>query len=163
MADFTEIYDLYADKVYHYLLGLSRDRHRAEELTQETFLKALQNIEQYEGRSSFYTWLCRIVKNLFLNEEKKRKRSVSWTGEGTEQEAIFPDYTLIDRETLLYIHKALHQLKEPYREVFSLKIFGELKYREIADIFGKTESWAKVTFFRAKERIVKEMEEKGWL
>lgn len=164
-ADFSKLYDDYADKVYRYLLGLSRDRHRAAELTQETFFRALQSLHQYQGHSSFYTWLCRIGKNLFLDEEKKRKRvqqplSGQETADQTERP---PEHALLERERLLSVHKALHKLKDPYREVFSLKIFGELKYREIAELFDKSESWAKVTYFRAKEQIVKEMEAEGWL
>ena len=108
-----------------------------------------------------YTWLCQIGRNAYYNERKKRKHTqpqpqVELTG--TEDSENFID-RLIEKEQAMLLHEALHRLPEPYREVFTLKIFGELKYKEIAAIFGKSEVWGKVTFYRAKERLIHEMEE----
>lgn len=165
MDTFSELYNRYAKRVYQYLLSLTKDSAYAEELTQETFYRAFRHLGKFRGESSLYTWLCRIGKNLFLSEQRKHRRIVQPdpTHPLAEGEEPFPMEMLLDKQTVLSVHKALHTLEEPYREVFSLRIFGELKFREIAEIFGKTENWAKVTFFRAKERIIKEMEARGWI
>lgn len=161
MTEFKEVYELYETQVYRYILTLCNDAHMAEELTQETFYRAYLNIKNFEGKCSLYTWLCQIARNILINYRKKKSN---------QTQELNPDHCigvesieklLIEKEQALQIHKALHRLSEPYKEVFTLKIFGELSYREIADIFGKTESWAKVTCYRAKGQIIKEMEEKG--
>lgn len=162
MAKFSDIYDEYAERVYRYMLVLSQDEHEAEELTQEVFYRAFIHIDRFEGHSSLFTWLCQIGKNHFLNNVKKKK-----IAKNTEKNLAVPapscmENSLIDHESAEAIRRALETLKDPYREVFSLKIFGELKYKEIADILGKTESWAKVTFYRAKEQIVRMMEDSQW-
>lgn len=160
MTKFDEIYNLYEIQVYRYLLTLCQDEHMAEELTQETFYRAYLNLKNFQGKSSLYTWLCQIARNILINYKKKKSNQ--------EQELKLDAYInvdsieelLIEKEQALQIHKVLHRLNEPYKEVFMLKIFGELSYKEIAEIFGKTESWAKVTCYRAKGQIIKEMEEK---
>jgi RNA polymerase sigma factor, sigma-70 family len=158
MAKFPDIYDIYAKKVYHYLLSLTRNEHLAEELTQETFYKAFLHIHKFKEECSMYTWLCQIGRNAYYNECKKKKHICSdFNLPDAECDGSFTKQ-LAESEQAIMIHKALHFLPEPYKEVFTLKIFGELKYKDIAMIFGKTESWAKVTFYRAKERLIKEME-----
>lgn len=160
MKEFKEVYDLHEYQVYRYLLKLCRNEHLAEELTQETFYRAYLNIKNFQGKCSLYTWLCQIARNILINYQTNKSNQT--------QELYLDDYisvesieeSLIEKDQALQVHKALHQLKEPYKEVFTLKVFGELRYREIAEIFGKTESWAKVTYYRAKEQILKEMEEK---
>jgi RNA polymerase sigma-70 factor, ECF subfamily len=105
-----------------------------------------------------YTWLCQIGRNAYFNECKKRKHiNPQFDYTGMEDSENFID-KLIHKEQAVLVHKALHMLPEPYKEVFTLKIFGELKYKEIAAIFGKTEVWAKVNYYRAKERLIHEME-----
>lgn len=157
--EFKEVYDLHEKQLFRYLLTLCHDEHLAEDLTQETFYRAFLQIKNFKGKCSLYTWLCQIARNTLINY---RKQKVNQSCELKPDECIGMESIeemLINKNQAIQIHKALHHMKEPYKEVFSLKIFGELKYREIAEIFGKTESWAKVTFYRAKEHLLKEMEE----
>lgn len=168
--NFKDIYESYARKVYRYLLSLVGDVQTAEELTQETFYKALIHINSFKGDSSLFTWLCRIGRNLWYNQLRSQKHlsrnadvldvldSLDTLGSQSPVSENFLN-RLFDREQAILVHKVLHTLSEPYKEVFSLKVFGELKYKEIAEIFGKTESWAKVTYYRAKEQIVKKLRE----
>ncbi len=144
--------------MYHYLLSLSRDESLAEELTAETFYQAYLHIGQFRGECRIETWLCRIARNAYFKEQKKRKRHVPLEslGEAADGESLAD--RLSDKEKVLRVIKSLHVLKEPYKEVFSLRILGELSFREIAEVFGRTESWAKVTFYRAKEKIIRRME-----
>lgn len=154
MAKFSEIYDAYANKVYRYLLALTRDEHIAEELTQDTFYKALLHIHQFKEQCSIFTWLCQIGKNTYISWCKKQKTSIH----EVESEHDFVK-DIVNKEQTMKVHKLLHNLEEPYKEVFNLRVFGELKFREIGEIFDKSEVWAKITYYRAKAKIIEEMEE----
>lgn len=154
------------DAVYRYLLSLCRNREDAEDMTQEVFLRAMRAKGGFAGESSLYTWLCAIGKNLWLNRCRTFGREVR-DGDG-----LIPDMAadgesfedaLCEKDTALALHRILHSLDEPYKEVFSLRVFGQLAFADIARIFGKTESWARVTYHRAKNRIVDEMKEEGLL
>lgn len=156
MNDLNEIYRLYADDVYRYLLKCTGKEDAAEELTQETFLRAIRNIHTFRGETSVKAWLIVIAKNCYYNAMRS-----PWKYPQELDETIASDHTddhlfesFADRESAKRIHIALHRLQEPYKEVFSLRVFGELPFRDIADLFGKTESWAKVTFYRAKTQII---------
>lgn len=157
MKEFYEVYRDSAQKVYRFLLRLTGSADLAEELTAETFYQAYLHIDKFRGECAMDTWLCQIAKNAFYKEQGRRKRHVE---EMQAQALVSPDVyeRLEDRQTALTIHKLLHQLPEPYREVFSLRVFGELQFSEIAAVFGKSESWAKMTFYRAKARLIEEME-----
>jgi RNA polymerase sigma factor, sigma-70 family len=163
LNDFTDLYNEYAGPVRRFLLSLTHNEESAEELTQETLYRAFLQIDRFRAESSIYSWLCQIAKNLYLNERKKLSRrrpsTTAYLLEGVNGE----EWTqkLLLREQAMLVHQVLHSLPEPYKEVFTLKVFGELKFKDIANLFGKTESWAKMTFYRAKERIVKGMEEKS--
>ncbi|MDE6747099.1 MAG: sigma-70 family RNA polymerase sigma factor [Oscillospiraceae bacterium] len=158
-SDFDEIYRLYAKYVYRYLAGLSFSEQLAEELTAETFYHAVKNINSYRSEYSMPVWLKSIAKNLYIDYlRKKERQNVSIDGED------FPDgadavLILEDREQALNVHKALHTLDEPYKEVFSLRVFGELSYKEIGGLFGKSDGWARTVFFRAKEKIINKLNE----
>lgn len=157
MKEFSEIYRSSVQKVYRFLLGLTQDSVLAEELTQETFYQAYLHIGQFEGRCEIDSWLCQIAKNAYYKEAKRRSRFV--TQKSAEKYSAADDFQRIEnREQALLLHRLLHMMKEPYKEVFSLRVFGELTFKEIADIFGKSESWAKMTFYRAKARLVQQME-----
>lgn len=160
---FSDIYDEYAKQVLKFLIALSGDVHIAEELTQETFYKAFLHIHQFRGNCTMYAWLCQIAKNLYYNEYKRKKKYVKCEDSEeeirTEESYEFTE-KLANREQAMSVHKVLHTIPEPYKEVFSLRVFGELKFREIGDVFEKPEIWAKVTYYRARERIVREMEDK---
>ena len=144
--------------VYHFLLSLCRDESLADELTAETFYQAYLHIDTFRGDCRIESWLCQIGKNAFYKELRRRSRSISLE-ETREQDTPDDLFELLcDKEQALHIHKTLHRLKEPYREVFTLRVLGELSFREIAEVFGKSESWAKVTFYRAKSKLIKDME-----
>ncbi len=155
MSDFQEVYDLYFKDVYKYALSLSRDPHIAEEITQETFFKALKHIDSFRGQCRLYVWLCQIAKNTYLTDLQKRSRSTPQREEATEDSL---EEGLLTKESAFEIHKALHRLPEPYKEVFSLRVFGELPFSQIGQLFGKTESWARVTYHRARLKIKEEFE-----
>ena len=149
--------------VYHYVLSLCRNEAEASDITQEAFLKALSAKESFSGESSLYTWLCAIAKRLWLNQCKKQGREVS-------EEDLFADRasdkdteeSLIKKDTLLSVHKILHSMNEPYKEVFSLRVFGELSFSDIAQLFSKSESWARVTYHRARKMINEELRKDGY-
>lgn len=153
------VFEQYYKDVFRFLRGLSADEHLAEELTQETFYRALRSIDSYRGEADVRIWLCSIAKNLYYTQYKKQKRLA--TEEDIEEyraeDKNFLDI-IADRETALQIHRILHELQEPYKEVFSLRIFGELPFKDIGALFGKSQHWACVTYHRAKERIREEME-----
>ncbi len=154
MSDFQEVYDLYFKDVYKYALSLSRDPHIAEEITQETFFKALKHIDSFRGQCRLYVWLCQIAKNTYLTDLQKRSRS---TPEPEEIPGGSLEEGFLAKESAFEIHKVLHRLPEPYKEVFSLRVFGELPFSQIGELFGKTESWARVTYHRARLKIKEEL------
>lgn len=155
MADFEAIYDLYFRDVYKYALSLAKNATLAEEITQETFFKALKNLDRFDGRCKLYVWLCQIAKNTYLTHLKKEKKHRQLSESDESPENIELNFT--NKESALEIHHILHNLEEPYKEVFSLRTFGELSYTQIAALFGKTESWARVTYYRAKCKIKEEL------
>lgn len=158
MANFSEIYGQYVQKVYRFLLALSENETQAEELTQQTFYKALLHIDRFQERCSLYTWLCQIGKNEWLLE-CRRKKPVSFeiVGELADKRSMEEDF--IQKEQVAVAREALLRLPEPYRDVLILRIYGNLPFAEIAAIYQNSESWAKVTFFRGKEKLKKEMED----
>lgn len=156
MKDFDAIYSDYYSLVYKYVLTLCHDKYIAEEITQETFFKALKNIDKYRGECKLNVWLCQIAKNTFLTRETQNKRHCNQsidTFEGTDD----LEQAFVDRDTAFIIHRILHKLEEPYKEVFWLRVFGELSFSQIASLFEKTESWARVTYHRAKIKIREEL------
>ena len=166
MKDFEEMFTRYFARVYRFALRLTGSEIAAEELTQQTFFKALKAIDSFEGRSDPITWLCSICKREFLSGKRRREDAFSpdtWVFQGGASPGVDSDYA--QKEETLRLHRHLHALGEPYREVFMLRIFGELKFDQIAALFGKSVSWARVTFYRAKaelqERIEKEGDENG--
>lgn len=151
MTDFEDIYSQYFADVYKYALSLCRNETLAEEITQETFFKALKSIDKFKGDCKIRVWLCQIVKNTYFSICQKNKHITDESREGNQGECI--EQKLINSETVWEIHKKLHFLDEPYKEVFTLRVFGELPFLKIAELLGKTESWARVTFHRAKIKI----------
>ena len=158
MDEFDHICRRCTPIVYHFLLSLCRDESLADELTAETFYQAYLHIDTFRGDCRIESWLCQIGKNALYKELRRRSRSIPLE-ETREQDTPDDLFELLcDKEQAMHIHKALHRLKEPYREVFTLRVFGELSFREIAEVFGKSESWAKGTFYRAKSKLIKDME-----
>ena len=156
-ADFEKTYQEYQQMIYAFLLRLCGNAHLAEELTQETFFKAMRSMNTFTGRCRVDVWLCQIAKNAYYDHCRRQKKR----GDAPE-DTVSPvrvEDALMDREQAMQLHEKLHALDEPYKEVFMLRVFGELKYAQIASLFGRTESWARVTFYRAKIEIQKRMEE----
>lgn len=157
-SELDEIYRLYAKYIYRYLLGLSSSYQIAEELTAETFFRAVKNIGSYRSEYPMPVWLKSIAKNLYADFLRKKERT-NVPIDDTLTDSAGAVLILEDREQALNVHKALHTLEEPYKEVFSLRVFGELSYKEIGGLFGKTDGWARTVFFRAKEKIINKLNE----
>ena len=151
--EFEELYRENFDLVYRYALGLTQDVHAAEELTQETFFKALQAIDGFRGECGLKTWLCGIAKNKFLSQQRQKKPEPLDELPETRDPGVGPESAVLRKDESMRLHRLLHELPEPYKEVFSLRVFGQLGFREIGELFGKTENWACVTFHRAKAKI----------
>lgn len=152
MKDFEKIYSEYYDIVFRYVLSLCKDESLAEEITQEAFFKALKSIDSFRGDCKLNVWLCQIAKNTFYTEAKHRQRQTDDPPEEISS-ADSIEQRIYDQESALQIHTLLHALDEPYKEVFWMRTFGELSFRDIGLLFGKTESWARVTYHRAKMKI----------
>ena len=150
MPDFEAVYRQYFADVYKYALALSRDEQTAEEVTQETFFKALTAIDSFRGDCQLRVWLCQIARNQYLTLCRERKK---FTDAEPEPGDSGIEEGFADREDARRLHVLLHGLPEPYKEVFSLRTFGELPFAQIGELFGKTESWARVTYFRARRRL----------
>lgn len=159
MDKVEELYKDYFHDVYLYIRSLSADEHLAEDITQETFFRALKSVNSFRGDCDIRVWLCQIAKNLLYTHSKKSSRL---TGEEVPETVADTNVSIedmvADEQQSMDIHRVLHTLSEPYKEVFTLRVFGELSFRQIGDIFGKTESWARVSFHRAKLKIIEELE-----
>ena len=153
-----KLFDAYYMKVFSYAMTLTRDRTQAEEITQDTFFRAFATKHRFRGESDEGTWLCAIAKNFFLDKRRRRSRYKTISDDvpdpGKDVEKIVED-----RDLSFRIHLVLHRLEEPYREVFMLRVFGELSFREIGIIFKKTENWARVTYYRARMKLRERMSE----
>ena len=158
MDGFEEVYLRHYHDVFLFLLRLTRDETQAEELTQATFVQALLHIGRFEERCDLRVWLCQIAKHLAYAQAKKHKRETPLPDDDNwEDPSSFPQ-DMETQDDTFRLHLLLHALEEPYKEVFSLRVFGELPFAKIAEIFGKTESWARVTYYRAKRKIQERME-----
>ena len=152
-----KLYETHYMRVFSYAMTLAGNRATAEEITQETFFRAISKSGAFRKESDEATWLCAIAKNFYYDELRRQNKSepmpedVPDTGKSIEQAAA-------DRDSSFRIHVALHALEEPFREIFELRVFGELSFREIGAIFGKTENWARVTYHRARLRLQERME-----
>jgi len=156
---FELIYNQYFTAVYCYARSLTRSERDAEELTAETFFKALKNLARYdEAKADIRVWLCRIARNTWISQCRKRGRELPLE-DAEEPRAFSVERALEDRDAARRLHAILHRMDEPYKEVFALRVFGELPYAEIAALFGKTENWACVTYHRAKNKLTQEMED----
>ena len=157
MTELEQLYRAYFSDVYLCLKRLSGDEHLAEDLTGETFLRAMQALPAYREQGTPRAWLCRIAKNLYFDHCRRRR--------GTLPLEEAPDALLTDpapgppaaaerRDETLRLHRLVHTLPEPYKEVFLLRVFGELDFKQIGAVFGKTANWACVTFHRARQKLM---------
>ncbi len=157
MSEIKDYYQEYGKKVYLYLLSLCRDADTAEELMQETFCEALRCLHRYDGSCSVYSWLCSIAKHLWLRELDRRKRQpIAEPDESIPDTDAAPDRAAELKEQKLSLMRQIHALPETEKELMLLRATGTLSFREIGDIFGKSENWARVTYYRAKQKLKKE-------
>lgn len=155
--DFEDIYRRQFPGVYRYLLALCGDPGLAEELAQETFVRAVQNSGAFRGDCKLSVWLCQIGKNCWYTYlRQKKRRDAAPLEELPEGSADSLESGFLERETAAQLHRRLHALPEPYREVFSLRVFAELNFSQIGELFGRSEGWARVTYHRAKLKLKEE-------
>ena len=164
MTDFEKVYKEYFSDVYLYIKRLSGDEHIAEEITSETFFKALKSIESFRGECEIRVWLCQIAKNSYYTYIKKNSK----TQNIEEAELInLPDdknnvaEDVARKIEAAEIQRILEETEEPYKEVFMWRVYADLSFKEIGRIFNKNENWACVTYHRARKMIKQRMEEKG--
>ena len=153
MEDMDAVYRQHAQTVYKFLLSQCRDAHLAEELTQETFYQAVRSIDRFDGGCKVSVWLCQIAKHLWYQQLRKSGRETKLPEESELPLVPSAEEETIDRSSQLDLLRRVHELSEPGREVVYLRAFGGLSFREIGDVLGKTETWARVTFYRGKERL----------
>ena len=154
MEDMREVYRQHAQTVYKFLLAKTRDEHLAEELTQETFYQAVKSVDRFDGTCKVSVWLCQIAKHLWYQHLRKQKRETPLSPEDLpEAPGPSAEERLLEREGRMDLLRLVHGLPEPAREVVYLRAFGGLSFREIGDVCGKTETWARVTFYRSKEKL----------
>ena len=153
-----QLFEAYYMKVYSFVMTLAKSKSLSEEITKEVFFRAITTEKRFRGESETLTWLCAIARNLFYDEMRKQSRQ---TGEYTvdlSDTGDDPADAVADADASFRIHLVLHELEEPYKEVFELRCFGELSFKQIGTIFKKTESWARVTYHRAKLKIQERMD-----
>lgn len=157
--DFDEIYRTYFQDVYLYIRSLTYNESIAEEITQEAFFKALKAIESFDGSKDIRAWLFTIAKNTYFSYYKKKKWQIdlNLVDDESNTGVTILDH-LMNEEDAFIVHQFLHKMEEPYKEVFSLRTFGELPFEKIGRLFGKSSGWARVTFYRAKKQIMEYME-----
>ena len=156
--DYGKMYEACYMQVYSYAMTLCRDANLAEEIAQNTFLKAMtaEGKAEFRDEANAVTWLCAIAKNLFADEMRRKDRASEMPEDIISGDDIEKSAT--DRDMSYQIHVVLHALEEPYKEVFQLRVFGELPFAQIGALFGKTENWARVTYHRARLKIQERME-----
>ncbi len=171
-----EMYRENSKIIYHFLLSLCHDPDLAEDLTQETFLQAYRSLERYDGNCKLSTWLCQIAKHLYLQYLAKHKREISVDlsalGEGSQEPTLMsqeakaadsrPEETVIMRLELLDMLKEMQKLPQLTREVMYLRLTGALSFKEIGEILKKSENWARVTFYRGKEKLIQAARDAEW-
>ena len=156
--EFEQIYTTYFRDVYLYIRRLSNSEHIAEEITSETFFKAMKSIDSFRGDCDIRVWLCQIAKNCYYSYIKKADRTECIDNvEVAEQGASFEE-RLFRHNTAMQIQKILHEVPEPYKEVFMWRVYAELSFKQIGQIFGKSENWACVTYHRARNKIKEKLE-----
>ncbi|MBQ7548979.1 MAG: sigma-70 family RNA polymerase sigma factor [Clostridia bacterium] len=161
MTEFEEIYRKYFDDVYRYIRKLSGNEDTAEEITSETFFKAMRSVSGFRGECDVRVWLCQIAKNCYYDHLRKSGKTRSIDDEDfsepADEESLEEEY--LKRDEAERIRAALHNVSEPYKEVFMWRVFAQLSFNQIGQIFGKSENWACVTYHRAKKIIRSRLED----
>ena len=154
MDDMEQIYKAHARTVYKFLLSQCHDPDLAEELTQETFCQAIRSIERFDGKCKVPVWLCQIAKHLWFQHLRRRRPAEPLPEDGGPAGPSAEEDALV-RQGHLDLLRRIHTLPPAAREVVYLRVFGSLSFREIGDVLGRTETWARVTFYRGKEALRK--------
>ncbi|MDE7423529.1 MAG: sigma-70 family RNA polymerase sigma factor [Lachnospiraceae bacterium] len=157
--EFEKIYIRYFNDVFLFLKKLSKDESIAEEITSETFFKAMRSIDNFHGEADVRVWLCQIAKNCYFSYLKEQQRIENIDDIDLPDNKDTIEEQILKQYDAMQIHLLLHNLAEPYKEVFMLRVFGELSFKQIADIFQKTDNWACVTYHRARNKILMQMED----
>lgn len=162
MTEIERLYRVYFSDIYRYILKMSGSEHIAEDITEDTFFKAMRSIDSFRGDCDVRVWLCQIAKNCYYSYVKKNAKLQS-IDESELTELPDPSESLMEqmekREEASRIEKILQSVPEPYKEVFGWRVYGELSFKQIGEMFGKTENWACVTYHRARKMIRERMEE----
>ncbi len=159
MTEFESIYRDYFGDVELYLRAITKNPDLAEELTEQVFFQALKALPKFRGDCDIRTWLCAMARNCYLSHLRKTKPSEDIQEQQIPDPRQSVEEQVFDRQQAMAIHRVLHELPEPYKEVFSLRIFGQLSFEDIGSIFGRTANWACVTYHRARQKIRDKMEE----
>ncbi|MBD5094726.1 MAG: sigma-70 family RNA polymerase sigma factor [Subdoligranulum sp.] len=157
MTDFEKLFNDNREFIFKYLVKMARNVSLAEELTQETFFRAYMNYASLRDKEKASAWLCQIAKNTYYAwyNEQKKKDSLDNFEAASDCESI--EETFVQKELSQKALLCLHELEDPYKEVFMLSVFGGFSLKDISSIFGKSESWARVTFYRAKQKLSERM------
>lgn len=158
MTAFEQIYNAYFKDVERYLFAICKDPHISEELTSQTFFLALKALPKFRGQCDIRTWLYAIAKNCYFSHLRSQRPSFSLDEIQVPDSGVSIEEKIADKESAMHIHRTLHNLPEPYKEVFSLRVFGQLSFADIGALFGKTQNWACVTYHRARQKIKNELE-----
>ncbi|MDL4842415.1 RNA polymerase sigma factor [Aquibacillus rhizosphaerae] len=153
VTQLEDIYNTYFKDVFLYVYSLSGDKHIAEDITSETFMKALTSLDSFRGDSDIRVWLCQIAKNSYYSYLRKKKSFVDLESlpEPASEDNVEQEITT--SEASMKVHEIIQKLKEPYKKVFTLRVFGELSFKQIGNLFAKSDNWACVTYHRAREKI----------
>ena len=159
MQNIEEIYEQHSNTVYKYLFCLTHNEDISEDLTQETFAIAVKEINKFKGDCKISVWLCQIAKHLWYKKLKKdnKQKHISFEDLGKE---ILEDETteeiVFKKAENLKLYKDIQKLDNISREIIYLRMFGNLSFIEIGEILGKSDNWARVKFYRAKEKMKEE-------
>ena len=156
--EFEQIYTTYFRDVYLYICKLSNNEHIAEEITSETFFKAMKSIDNFRGDCDIRVWLCQIAKNCYYSYIKKANRTECIDNVEIAEQGVSFEEQLFRHDTAIQIQKILHDVPEPYKEVFMWRVYAELSFKQIGQIFGKSENWACVTYHRTRNILKEKLE-----
>ena len=153
VTQLEDIYNKYFKYVFLYVNSLSGDKHIAEDITSETFMKALTSLDSFRGDSDIRVWLCQIAKNSYYSYLRKKKSFVDLESLPEQASEDNVEQEITNSEASMKVHEIIQSLKEPYKKVFMLRVFGELSFKQIGNLFAKSDNWACVTYHRAREKI----------
>lgn len=160
-----EIYEKYSKLIYNYLFSLTNNIELSQELMQETFYSAIKNIKKFKGNSSVKTWLFRIAQNKWKDYLKSAKRKKELQLEDNLENMIMEpslESNLLEKDEIICLYKFIHKLDENTKEIIYLKLKSDFSFKEIGNILGKSEEWARITFYRGKQKLKEDIENEGF-